>query len=270
MALSKEFKDYYKLFSQHGVGDTLVQLEPKEIALLICISHCDLFKKYPGNADSKIIEIAEKPYYSIQSNNIDALPSLDVDEVYNYFKTTNALVVSEYTMYLRKLCDLHRKRFKYRTILQNQPFPTVEQIGPRTLLEYGNCESTLLFNWMSWRKWAYDVDNRSAQETGYLFEPILVSCIGGETISHSKSLVKRIDDAGKQTSEGRQIDCYIEHKDKKYAYELKMRVTIAASGQGRFNEELTFPKEAKLAGIIPVLVGRKLVSIATPSMNNGI
>ena len=40
----------------------------------------------------------------------------------------------------------------------------------------------------------------------------------------------------------------------KIRYELKMRVTIAASGQGRFNEELSFPYEARMAGLTPILV----------------
>ena len=54
------------------------------------------------------------------------------------------------------------------------------------------------------------------------------------------------------TNEGRQIDCYIE--DTKEVYELKMRVTIAASGQGRFKEEMSFPREAKMSGMTPILV----------------
>lgn len=105
---------------------------------------------------------------------------------------------------------------------------------------------------MSWRKLIYDIDNRSAQETGYLFEPILASCLGGEPMSHRYSPVKRIDDNGNPTNEGRQIDCYIE--ESREAYELKLRVTIAASGQGRFSEEMSFPYEARRAGLTPVLI----------------
>lgn len=44
-------------------------------------------------------------------------------------------------------------------------------------------------------------------------------------------------------------------------YELKLRVTIAASGQGRFAEELSFPVECQAAGYTPVL----LVLDPTPS-----
>ena len=64
-----------------------------------------------------------------------------------------------------------------------------------------------------------------------------------EPVSHCYSPVKRIDDNGNPTNEGRQIDCYIE--ESREVYELKLRVTIAASGQGRFSEEMSFPYEAR-------------------------
>jgi hypothetical protein len=51
---------------------------------------------------------------------------------------------------------------------------------------------------------------------------------------------------------GRQIDCL--DADAKIAYEFKLRVSIAASGQGRFAEELSFPVECKAAGLTPVLI----------------
>jgi len=58
---------------------------------------------------------------------------------------------------------------------------------------------------------------------------------------------------------GRQIDCYVAAETT--AYEFKLRVSIAASGQGRFGEELSFPAECKAAGLTPVL----LVLDPTPS-----
>lgn len=72
------------------------------------------------------------------------------------------------------------------------------------------------------------------------------------SVSARLSPVKRIDDYGNQTASGRQIDCYLE--ETKEVYELKMRATIAASGQGRFGEEMSFPYEAQKAGLIPILV----------------
>ncbi len=166
---------------------------------------------------------------------------------------------NDFALFIENLSALHRRRIKYRKILSYQPMPTMDQIGPRVLLEYGNCENSLLANWMMWRKWIYDIDNRSAQETGYLFEPLLASCLGGEPIGSRNSPVKRLDGEGKPTSKGRQIDCLVPTSNR--TYELKLRVTIAASGQGRFGEELSFPVESQAAGFTPVL----LVLDPTPS-----
>ena len=35
------------------------------------------------------------------------------------------------------LANLHKRRLKYERILQTQPIPTIEQVGPRGLLQYG-------------------------------------------------------------------------------------------------------------------------------------
>lgn len=166
---------------------------------------------------------------------------------------------SDFGLYFSNLCALHKRRIKYQNILSTQPKPTMEQIGSRGLLEYGLNNTNLLSNWMIWRKWIFDIDNRSGQETGYLFEPILASCLGGVPISSSKSPVRRIDENGNPTKGGRQVDCYVASEN--IAYEFKLRVTIAASGQGRFYEELSFPKECKAANIKPIL----LVLDSTPS-----
>lgn len=159
---------------------------------------------------------------------------------------------NDFSLYFQNLCELHKRRTKYQNILSLQPRPTMDQIGPRSLLEYGLCDSQFLSSWMIWRKWIFDIDNRSGQETGYLFEPILASCLGGETIGARNSPVKRLDQDGKPTAAGRQIDCYLGEDN--LAYEFKLRVTIAASGQGRFSEELSFPKECAAAGLTPVLL----------------
>ena len=158
----------------------------------------------------------------------------------------------DFGLYFLNLCSLHKRRLKYHKILCTQPKPTMDQVGPRGLLEYGICDNTLLNSWLVWRKWIFDIDNRSGQETGYLFEPILASSLGGESVGATNSPVKRLDENGQPKSTGRQVDCYIGSEN--MAYEFKLRVTIAASGQGRFGEELSFPKECMGAGIIPVLI----------------
>ncbi|MGI5868493.1 MAG: restriction endonuclease [Kiritimatiellia bacterium] len=155
-------------------------------------------------------------------------------------------------LYFTNLCSIFKRRIKFQRILTAQAKPTMDQIGPRSLLEYGVMPTDLLGNWMLWRKWIFDIDNRSGQETGYLFEPILASCIGGVSVGSSNSPVRRINDQGKKIGGGRQIDC-LDANDK-IAYEFKLRVSIAASGQGRFGEELSFPVECKAAGLTPVLI----------------
>jgi hypothetical protein len=155
-------------------------------------------------------------------------------------------------LYFSNLCEILKRRIKYQRILSAQPKPTMDQIGPRSLLEYGVVPTNLLGTWLMWRKWVFDVDNRSGQETGYLFEPVLASCMGGTTVGSRNSPVKRVNENGKKTADGRQIDCL--DAEAKIAYEFKLRVTIAASGQGRFAEELSFPVECKAAGLTPVLI----------------
>ncbi|MFQ5615273.1 MAG: restriction endonuclease [Anaerolineales bacterium] len=179
-------------------------------------------------------------------------------ELLSYF--TDAIGIHEdFGLYYYNLCSLHKRRLKYQRILSTQPRPNMDQIGPRSLLEYGICDARFLFTWMIWRKWIFDIDNRAAQETGYLFEPVLASCLGGESIGARNSPVKRLDENRNPTHKGRQIDCYVGDLD--LAYELKLRVTIAASGQGRFAEELSFPLECQAAGLTPIL----LVLDPTPS-----
>ncbi len=145
------------------------------------------------------------------------------------------------------LASLHKARLKYERILRSQPLPTIDQVGPRGLLQYGQMSPSALASLLIWRKWVFDIDNRAAQETGYIFEPIIAYSIGGVSVSARRSPVRR-GGAG----EGRQVDCLVESK--KHAYEIKLRVTIAASGQGRWQEELDFPSDCKKSGYTPILV----------------
>lgn len=148
--------------------------------------------------------------------------------------------------YFACLATLQKARLKYTRILGYQPIPTMDQVGPRALLQYGQMAPASLAGFLLWRKWLFDIDNRAGQETGYLFEPIIAYAIGGAPFSSHKSPVRRTADSGK----GRQVDC-IRGKD---AYEIKIRLTIAASGQGRWQEELAFPIDCRESGYTPVLI----------------
>lgn len=149
--------------------------------------------------------------------------------------------------YFSCLATLHKARLKYERILRTQSFPTFEQVGPRGLLQYGTMTSKSLASFLLWRKWMFDIDNRSAQETGYVFEPIIASAIGGVPMGPKNSPIRRRRDRSK----GRQVDCI---RPGRKAYEIKIRVTIAASGQGRWQEELAFPADCRASGYTPVLL----------------
>lgn len=148
--------------------------------------------------------------------------------------------------YFYCLATLHKARLKYERILAAQAMPTIDQVGPRGLLQFGTLSPAALVALLFWRKWMFDIDNRAGQETGYVFEPIIAYAIGGIPYSAKRSPVKR----GGIGPLGRQVDCIVEDK----AYEIKIRVTIAASGQGRWGEELEFPKDCQASGFKPILV----------------
>ena len=104
--------------------------------------------------------------------------------------------------YFLCIASLHRARLKYEQFLRAQPIPTIDQVGPRGLLQFGSLKPDALAGLLFWRKWIFDIDNRAGQETGYLFEPIIANAIGGVAASASRSPVKR-----KGAGTGRQVDC---------------------------------------------------------------
>lgn len=177
-------------------------------------------------------------------------------------KCTSARVLFERLVQLERNADTYfaclaallKARLKYERILATQPLPTIEQVGPRGLLQYGKLSSRALAGFLLWRKWMYDIDNRAGQDTGYLFEPIIAHALGGVPAPAKKSPVRRRSDERK----GRQVDCILEMRDgqvtQRRAYEIKLRVTIAASGQGRWKEELDFPDDCSASGYVPILV----------------
>ena len=211
-------KEFYRQFSQHGVGAAKVIISPKEVALMLFIAYYDIHKSFPSDDYPEISRLSSKGFYKITFAEVNQLSNMTENECFELLEKGGVTNINGVIfLYLKNLCDLYRRRYKYDLILQDQPFPNSDQVAPRSLLEYGKCDDSLLSTWLQWRKWIFDIDNRSGQETGYVFEPILASCLGGISVSHSNSPVKRINDRGKFTKEGRQIDCYIEEAKEVYA-----------------------------------------------------
>ncbi len=254
MPISTEIKKSFSAARILGNGDDRVTLSENELFCLLAQCCRDLGV---AAAVSKLPALSSPPssndYYRLPLAWFQT-PQTDCPTTADLLESLSACVSqeSDFRLYFENLATLHKRRLKYQRILSNQPKPTMNQIGPRSLLEFGGVDDRLLASWLVWRKWIFDVDNRAAQETGYLFEPVLASCLGGEAVGSKNSPVKRLNEQGEPTGEGRQIDCY--DGESQLAYEFKLRVTIAASGQGRFAEELSFPREAHAAGLTPVLV----------------
>ncbi|MBZ9806953.1 hypothetical protein [Mesorhizobium sp. ESP-6-2] len=227
-----------------GTGrDINITLSDGELAKLLRVIVTDLERSDLFEGLPSLPEEANGDYYAIPLKWFET-EAEHPDLVANYVRLAASL--ADFETYFECLCELHKRRRKYAVILSAQPLPTMVQVSPRSLMEYGGLRVDALASWLTWRKWFYDIDNRAAQETGYLFEPILASSLGGTRASAGSSPIRRRSDQRK----GRQVDCIV-GKD---AYEFKLRVTIAASGQGRFGEELAFAEDCRASGYRPVLL----------------
>jgi len=244
-----------------GLGTNLpVVMSPSELARLIGVIYHDtgtgddLERELPG-LWAKINPGTD--YYEIPHSWFLEAIELE-DEQHVALMKLGEAQIEDFSTYLRCISELHKRRRKYAMILSAQPMPTMVQVSPRSLMEFGTTEPEALASWLTWRKFFYDLDNRSAQETGYLFEPILAAAIGGEQKSAKAKVVTRTGDDTK----GRQVDCWkVLPSGERLAYEFKLRVTIAASGQGRFGEEIQFAEDARNSSATPILV------VLDPTMN---
>lgn len=237
MALSKSHEAVINKLRAAGGGKLGVRLDDEILSYLVAVISRDLrldhlFPEVPRDLPE---------FFDPGPLNRRRLPGLPFSTMFERLVDHN----NDADTYFICLATLHRARLKYERILRAQPTPNIDQVGPRGLLQYGSLSPRALAGLLFWRKWIYDIDNRAAQEMGYVFEPIVAHAIGGVPFSAKKSPVKRGGDGA-----GRQVDCL---KDDT-AYEIKLRVTIAASGQGRWREELEFPNDCRASGYKPVLI----------------
>lgn len=238
MALTKTQQTIWEKSRAIGAGEQGVGLDDDACAYLVAriALDLDLGARFPE------VRTALPGFFDGQSADMLVLPGVDARALFERLLDADR----DADMYYACLATLHKARLKYQAILETQPIPTLEQVGPRGLLQYGRLSPAALVGFLFWRKWFFDIDNRAGQETGYLFEPVIANAVGGTPIPAKKSPVKRHRDKGK----GRQVDCLLG----KRAYEIKIRLTIAASGQGRWREELDYPIDCRKSGYAPVLI----------------
>ena len=173
MPIPVEIKKSFSAARLLGIGDDRVTLSENELFCLLTQCCRDL-----GTAAeiSKLTPLSSLPpstdYYRLPLSWFQT-PQAGCPSAAVLVENLACCVAHEpdFRLYFENLATLHKRRLKYQRILSTQPKPTMNQIGPRSLLEFGGVDDGLLASWLVWRKWIFDVDNRAAQETGYLFEP---------------------------------------------------------------------------------------------------
>ena len=154
--MNQSQKMFYRQFSQHGTGDAKVEISPSEVALLLFIAYRDIHGIFPSSDYPAISKLAAKGFYQMSFVEINMLPEINMEDCFELMEEAGATNINDNIyLYLKNLCDLHRRRYKYEKILQSQPFPNAEQVAPRSLLEFGKCEDSLLAAWLEWRKWFF-------------------------------------------------------------------------------------------------------------------
>lgn len=245
MPLSQSQKTMFVKARTLGSGSQIVTLHDAACRALIAIAARDLgcAEAFPDLPQDVPELFSVDPPASLGATGANPL------DLYEHFL---AVVGPDADTYFCCLAALHKYRLKYHRIHSTQPFPTSDQVGPRSLLQFGMVPAPDLAALLVWRKWLSDLDNRAGQETGYLFEPIITGSLGGASYSAKNSPVRRRSDPSK----GRQVDCLRMNGDglPQDAYEIKLRVTIAASGQGRWGEEKEFPADCRASGLTPILL----------------
>lgn len=197
MPLTKTQQTIWEKARAFGSGDQAVGLTDEMCAYLVCRIAHDL------GLQGSISGVPKTLPSFFETEDIDSLVVKDVNarELFERLVQAN----TDADMYFACLATLHKARLKYEAILETQPLPTLEQVGPRGLLQYGKLGPTALAGLLFWRKWFFDIDNRAGQETGYLFEPVIAYAVGGTPVPARKSPIKRHRDSGK----GRQVDCLL-------------------------------------------------------------
>src|SRR2546425_375876 len=157
----KEAKQLINRARTLGSNSLSIYLEDHELLRLCAVVAADL-NKQDLISNISTDEVLAHGYYGIPL----AWFSRPVPNNLNFVDTFLLLrqSIEDFSTYFEKLCELHKRRLKFKLILEHQAFSQMEQIVPRSLLEFGLRPSETLASWLVWRKWLYDIDNRSAQE----------------------------------------------------------------------------------------------------------
>ena len=153
MALSKGQLSMVEKARATGSGGQGVALSEHACSYLVgtIVSDLNLEKKFPEFQFALAPFFGDGPIQALQVPGVPFLPLLE----------RLVRIVPDADTYFVSLAKLHKARLKYEKILKSQPLPTLEQVGPRALLEFGKLRPEALGTYIFWRKWLFDIDNRS-------------------------------------------------------------------------------------------------------------
>lgn len=143
------------------------------------------------------------------------------------------------------LAEIYKRRLRFAHILSHTQIPSAVELGHRSLIEFGNTPKEIS-DQLRLRKMLYDIDNRSAQESAFLYMKIMASVLGGEIVHARNSPILRDGSSHFRRS----VDCIAGRR----AYDFKARMTDAPSRRARFQDEMSFARDCFVSGYTPVLL----------------
>lgn len=119
MPITSQQRVFYKTFSRHGSGAAMVEIEPKDVVLLIHIAYLDIFENEPDWFSRPFCQLAKESFYTIPQAKVAELPDVTADDAINYLQLSGATNTENVIyLYLKNLSELWRRRFKFYNILK--------------------------------------------------------------------------------------------------------------------------------------------------------
>ena len=154
MSIPVEIKKLFSAARILGNGDDRVALSENELFCLLTQCCQDLSIQAPISQLPPLSVLPPSPDYYRLPLTWFQVPQAGCPSAPALVESLASCIAREpdFGLYFANLAALHKRRRKYQRILSTQPRPTMNQIGPRSLLEFGGMHHQLLAAWLVWRK----------------------------------------------------------------------------------------------------------------------
>ena len=72
MPATRQQRVFYKTFSQHGSGTAMVEIEPKDVVLLIHIAYLDIFENEPDWFLEPFVSLPKKAFIQLPQKKLQS------------------------------------------------------------------------------------------------------------------------------------------------------------------------------------------------------